>query len=73
MPEGGESNLIGVTVSYHCPFVSLTPPSKTLTRERNHTEKPLFISAVRNLGSRVKHWVEEEEPRLAIHTLNICV
>lgn len=73
MPEGGESNLLGVTVSYHCPFISLTPPSKTLTRERSHTEKPRFNSAVWKLESRVKHQVKEEESRLAIRTLNISV
>lgn len=38
----GKSNLIGIAVSYHSPFISLTPSSKTLTRERCQAEKPRF-------------------------------
>ena len=73
MPEGGKSNLVSIAVSYHSPFISLTPLSKTLARERSHPEKPCFNSAARKLESRVKHQVEEEELHPAIRTLNISV
>lgn len=73
MPEGGKSNLISIAVSYHSPFISLTPPSKTMTRERSHPEKPRFNSAAQKLESRVKHQVKEEELHPAIRTLNISV
>lgn len=73
MPAGEELNLISIAVSYHSPFISLTPPSKTLARERSHPEKPRFNSAARKLESWVKHQVEEEELHPAIRTLNISV